>query len=212
MFESEKEKLLKTLYNKGIENKAVLKAMFYVDRHKFVPEALFHKAYEDFALPIGNGQTISQPATVAIMSSLIEASEGQKVLEIGTGSGYQAAVLFQMKLRVYSIERNYDLFTSAKKRLEELGYGVNLRFGDGTIGWTEFAPYDAIIVTASGPGIPSALVNQLKIGGRLVIPTGTGKEQNLVLVKKISEDKIETKEIPDFKFVPLIGKLGWKKE
>ena len=183
--------------------------MLFRSRHLFVGEPFTHQAYEDCALPIANNQTISQPYTVAVMTELLQLQKGDKVLEIGTGSGYQAAVLAQLSARVFSIERFSDLLSTARQKFSKLGYNIATKTGDGTIGWNEFAPYNGIIVTAAAPEIPEPLLKQLADGGRLVIPTGNLDSQSLAVVTKNGEE-FEKKVIDGFKFVPLVGKLGWK--
>jgi protein-L-isoaspartate(D-aspartate) O-methyltransferase len=180
-----------------------------VERHLFVPEVVRHNAYMDTALPIGFGQTISQPFTVAFMTQAMKLKPKSKVLEIGTGSGYQAAVLEKMGMKVFSIERQPDILLSAQKLFDDLCISVICRMGDGTLGWSDFAPYDAIIVTAGGPVIPVNLKKQLAIGGKMVIPVGDRHSQSLKIVTKISEEEYAIEEIPKFAFVPLIGKEGW---
>jgi protein-L-isoaspartate(D-aspartate) O-methyltransferase len=209
MYESERQELIDKLAHNGIEDLNVLKAMSKVDRHKFVPGALQLHAYKDVALPIGYGQTISQPYTVAYMTQAMELSPGSKVLEIGTGSGYQAAILYEMGMKVYTIERQFEIYLKTQKLFDELSLRVYTKFGDGTIGWEEFAPYEGIIVTAGSPSVPSSLKKQLAINGKLVIPVGTKASQILKIVTKIEKDKFEIKDIPEFIFVPLIGREGW---
>lgn len=210
-FQNSRNELTELLKQKGIHDKAVLDAISKVPRHKFVESGLAHRAYEDVALPIGNKQTISQPYTVAFMTQSLQVSSGQKVLEIGTGSGYQAAVLRQMGLTVFSIERHQDLLEKARATLELLGYGTAVKCGDGTLGWSQYGPYDGIICTAGSPGLPPSLIKQLKIGARLVIPVGDDEGQSLQIVIRDDEENYTIKEIAGFKFVPLIGRDGWKK-
>jgi protein-L-isoaspartate(D-aspartate) O-methyltransferase len=209
MYETERQELVDKISLKGVHDIAVLKAIGSIERHNFVPEAMKHHAYKDIALPIGYGQTISQPYTVAFMTQLLNLKRGNKVLEIGTGSGYQAAILLKMGMNVYSVERNVDLFYETRKLLDKLGLRVNTKCGDGTLGWQEYAPFDGIIVTAGSPSIPATLKKQLAIGGRMVVPVGNKYTQLLKVVKKIEEDKFEVDEVPEFAFVPLIGKEGW---
>lgn len=209
MYEAERFELVNKLEKKGITDKLVLKAMKEIERHKFVPSAIVYNAYKDVALPIGFGQTISQPYTVAYMTQALKLKNNSKVLEIGTGSGYQAAILEKMGMQVFSIERNTDLYLSTRKFFDKMGIRVHTKLGDGTIGWVEFASFDGIIVTAGSPSIPASLKRQLSIGGRLVIPVGDKLSQHLTIVTKIDEDKFEVEEIPEFKFVPLIGREGW---
>jgi protein-L-isoaspartate(D-aspartate) O-methyltransferase len=210
MYESEREELVKKISLKGITDKNVLKAIEEVERHKFVPEAMKHHAYNDVALPIGHGQTISQPYTVAFMTQVLKASPGDKVLEIGTGSGYQAAILNRMGMEVYSIERNVDIFYRTRKLFDELGLRINTKCGDGTLGWEEYSPFDGIIVTAGSPTIPGSLKKQVAPGGRIVIPVGDKTSQRLKILIKLEEDNFDIEDIPEFAFVPLIGREGWK--
>lgn len=209
MYEKERLALAETLMQKGIKDPAVLKAILNVERHLFVPPAIASHAYKDTAMPIGYGQTISQPYTVAFMTQALERKPGSKILEIGTGSGYQAAILAYMGMKVYTIERNDKIYASTLKLLEKLGLRVAARCSDGTIGWDEFAPYDGIIVTAGGPTIPNNLKKQLAIGGRMVIPVGDRSGQTLKILTKIGEDEFDIAEEPNFAFVPLIGREGW---
>jgi len=189
---------------RGIRNLAVLDAMRKVPRHLFVPEMMRPHAYDDAPLPIGEGQTISQPYIVAIMSDLLGAGRGSRVLEIGTGSGYQAAVLAEMGAEVFTIEIVESLAAGAKERLARLGYGsVRCRAGDGYRGWPEEAPFDAVIVTAAPDHLPRPLVDQLRVGGRLVIPVGKG-EQDLWVVTRTEEGTIREDKIP-VRFVPMTG-------
>lgn len=210
MRESERQYLVEKLYKKGIRDKSVLKAILNVERHQFVPSAVQQHAYEDVALPIGGGQTISQPSTVAFMSSVLSVKPGDKVLEIGTGSGYQAAVLSKMGIRVFSIERVYELFIKTQKMFDEMKIQVTTKFGDGTIGWEEYAPFKGIIVTAGAPNIPEALKKQLDVNAKLVIPVGNKSSQKLIVMKKNAPDSFLIEEIPNFAFVPLIGRDGWQ--
>ncbi|MEJ5351105.1 MAG: protein-L-isoaspartate(D-aspartate) O-methyltransferase [Melioribacteraceae bacterium] len=209
MFEAERNELINNLRKKGITDERVLEAMLKVERHRFVPEAVQHHAYKDIALPIGYGQTISQPYTVAIMTQALKVQPGNKILEIGTGSGYQAAILYEMGAKVFTIERNYELYNRALKIFDELNLKIAARCSDGTIGWEEFSPYDGIIVTAGSPSVPKALKKQLAIGGRLVIPVGDRQTQVLTILTKISDEEFSVNEIPYFAFVPLVGKEGW---
>lgn len=209
MYRVKREELVDKLSNKGIDDIFVLKAIGEVERHKFVPHAMKHHAYEDVALPIGSGQTISQPYTVALMTQELRVKPDNKILEIGTGSGYQAAILNKMGASVYSIERQLDILHNTQKLFDELGIRVYTKYGDGTLGWDEYSPFDGIIVTAGSPSIPETLKKQLAVGGKLVIPVGNRNSQKLIVITKISENEFETKEIPEFKFVLLIGKEGW---
>lgn len=212
MFRVQREELVDEITKKGINDLAVIKAIGIIPREKFIEKTMQHMAYKDVALPIGFDQTISQPYTVAFMTQLLNIKKpGLKILEIGTGSGYQAAVLFEMKADVYSIERNLDLHHRTTKLFDKLGIRVHAKYGDGTIGWKEFAPFDGIIVTAGSPSIPNNLKEQLVVGGRMIIPVGDRFSQKLYLLKKISESEFDSEIIPEFSFVPLIGREGWKK-
>ena len=195
----------------GIKDERVLDAMNRVPRHHFVPEALLAQAYKDNALPISSGQTISQPYIVARMTELLELTGTERVLEIGAGSGYQTAVLALLARRVYSVERIESLASELKERVVRMGLrNVSVRCDDGTSGWKFYAPFDAILVAAGGPEIPDPLVQQLEVGGRLVIPVGeTQRSQSLVRVTRTEKGFIEEKRGP-CAFVPLIGKHGWK--
>ncbi|MBI5214600.1 MAG: protein-L-isoaspartate(D-aspartate) O-methyltransferase [Ignavibacteriae bacterium] len=208
-FRSEREEMLELLKQRGIKNEQLLHAMFTVERHRFVDLPFVNRSYEDCALPIGNEQTISQPYTVAVMTELLEVKKGDKILEIGTGSGYQAAILAEMGARVFTIERHAHLLNEARHRLEKLGYEIVSKVGDGTLGWSEFAPFQGIIVTAAAPEVPDTLLKQLDEGGNLVIPVGEINTQDLWIVKRRGQN-FSTRKIIGFKFVPLIGKKGWK--
>lgn len=209
MKEAERKELIDHLRNRGIKDENVLSAMMKVERHLFVQEAMIHLAYNDNALPIGKGQTISQPYTVAYMTEALQINEGDKVLEIGTGSGYQASILYKMGCKVYTIERDIDLYHKTLNLFEKLGYRIAARAGDGTIGWDEFAPYDKIIVTAGAPEMPKKLLKQLTVGGRMVIPVGDRSSQSLKIIDKVAEEDYNISERPNFTFVPLIGREGW---
>lgn len=196
--------------DRGVRDPRVLEAMLRVPRHLFVPEDLRYRAYDDSPLPIGEGQTISQPYMVAWMTELLKVEEDDKVLEIGTGSGYQAAILCELAEEVLSIEKNANLAREAGERLRSLGYkNVRVRVGDGTLGWPEEAPFDGIIVTAGAPSIPQPLLEQLADGGRLVIPVGSTGMQMLTLVRR-KGNRFETSEEGSCIFVPLVGKYGWR--
>lgn len=209
LLEEEKRKLVEGLWSKGIKDESVLKAIYDIPREKFISDALRKFAYDDNALPIECAQTISQPFTVAYMTQVLAIKPGDKILEIGTGSGYQAAVLCKLGAIVYSVERIEKLYENASILLPELGYSVNLKLDDGTLGWEENAPYDKIIVTAGAPDIPHHLVEQLNVGGKLVIPVGDQQTQKLFEITR-TETGIEKKFYDYFKFVPLIGAEGWK--
>lgn len=199
------------LLARGIRDPAVLKAMLEVPREAFVAEGMEELAYDDYALPIDEGQTISQPYIVAYMAESLELSAADRVLEIGTGSGYAAAVLSRIVSTVYTVERLAGLARSAHQRLEMLSYSnIHVLEGDGTLGWPEYAPYDAIVVTAGAPDLPKPLLSQLSVGGRLVIPVGaTPYLQILVRVRRVSEEEYRSEELCPVRFVPLIGVAGW---
>jgi len=192
--------------DRGIEDPATLRAMLQVPRHEFVPEASRRAAYDDRPLPIGLGQTISQPYIVAYMTEVLEPSPGMRVLEVGTGSGYQAAVLAETGVAVYTIEIFEELATAARERLHRLGYdGVEVRHGDGFVGWPDEAPFDRIIVTAAAGFVPPPLIEQLRPGGRMIIPVGSiYGVQNLVLVEKPMEGPVQTRSLLPVRFVPLL--------
>ncbi len=211
MYEVRRKELVKQLYEKGIKDTKILKAFYEVERHKFVQPTFQHLAYEDNPLPIMCGQTISQPYTVAYMTQLLNVKEGEKILEIGTGSGYQAAILAKLGARVFTIERILDLQIEAQKKFDELALKILCKFGDGTLGWEEYAPFDGIIVTAAAPKIPNSLLIQLTIGGRLIIPVGDSNYQIMTKVIRIDENRYEQYSYDTFKFVPLIGKEAWEK-
>lgn len=198
------------LKSRGITDERVLDAMGRIPREQFLDRTFAPRAYEDSALPIGEGQTISQPFTVAYQTQALQIMPGDKVLEIGTGSGYQTAVLCALDARVYTIERHIPLLEQARKRLEALGFHrVISRGGDGTRGWPEYAPYDAILVTAGAPDVPESLTKQLNPnGGRMVIPVGDKQSQKMYLIHR-EGDELRGEELDNFAFVPLIGKEGW---
>lgn len=210
-FELERNRMvIEQIAGRGIKDERVLSAMRKVPRHEFLPEALQAMAYNDSALPIGEGQTISQPYMVALMTELLGLTGPERVLEIGTGSGYQAAVLAELCEKVYTVERIKTLAQKARDLLDRLGYrNVAIKVYDGTYGWKEMAPFDAIIVTAAAPEIPKPLVDQLKEGGRMVIPVGERYGQVLRKVVKTPEGPVTETSIPCM-FVPLIGNHGWK--
>ncbi len=205
-----RQTLVEELRKRGIHDDRVLEAMVAIPRDKFLDPTFVLRAYEDSALPIGEGQTISQPYTVAYQTQTLRLQPGEKVLEIGTGSGYQTAILAKMGMRIFTIERHVELLEAARKRLEALGFHkVISRAGDGSRGWPEFAPFDAIVVTAGAPDVPESLTKQLSPnGGRMVIPIGSQQKQTMYLIERNGE-KLSAKELADFAFVPLIGKEGW---
>lgn len=210
-FSSLRKKMVQEqLFARGIEDKRVLAAFEKVPRHKFVPEKYLDNAYDDYPLPIGAGQTISQPYMVALMSECLQLSGKETVLEIGAGSGYQAAILAELASYVYSIERVPNLAKRAERVLSNLGYrNIQIKLADGTIGWPEHAPYDGIIVTAAAPAIPKPLIEQLNIEGKLVIPIGGSFSQLLTVARK-HKQRVEKKGICGCVFVPLVGKYAWK--
>ena len=199
------------LLARGIHDKAVVRAMREVPREAFLPPAMQRLAYEDGPLPIDAGQTISQPYIVALMVEALELQGTERVLEVGTGSGYAAAVLSRCAAEVYTVERIASLAENARSRLQELGYqNVTVHLGDGTLGWQEHAPYHGIVVTAGAPELPEALLGQLAPGGRLVIPVGpTQHLQTLVRVRREGEHDFRREELCPVRFVPLIGEQGW---
>ena len=199
--------------SRGIKEQKVIDAMLEVPRHIFVEPGLEDQAYSDFPLPIGHKQTISQPFIVAFMTEALQLTGGERVLEIGTGSGYQAAILSKIARYIYTVERVADLARTARRALDSYGaYNVHIRVNDGTCGWEDQAPFDAIITTAGAPAVPETLKRQLEIGGRLVIPVGTIGQQVLYCITRLSADKFEEKQLLDCRFVPLIGKHGWQSE
>ncbi|PBQ30373.1 protein-L-isoaspartate O-methyltransferase [Sphingobacteriaceae bacterium] len=210
LFQGKRRRLVDVLKTKGIKDSKVLSAIEKIPRHLFFDTstarpALLDHAYSDKALPIGAGQTISQPYTVAFQTEQLEIKPGEKVLEIGTGCGYQTAVLLEVGAKVYSIERQKTLFDKTKLFLPYIGYsGAKLIYGDGYKGLPLYAPYDKIIVTAGAPYIPNDLLQQLKVGGILLIPLGEGQTQEMVWLKKMSESNFDKKVLGSFKFVPLL--------
>lgn len=202
--------LVRKIKEKGISDNQVLQAIGKVPRHVFFDQAFLEHAYQDKAFPIGEGQTISQPYTVAYQTQLLQVKAGDKILEIGTGSGYQACILLEMGARLYTIEFNPVLHRQARDMLQHLGF-TNVVFihGDGSQGWPEQAPYDAIVVTAAAPVIPEPLIQQLNIGGRLVIPVGNASKQKMLRIIKEDEKKLRKETFDNFSFVPLVGKHGW---
>ncbi len=204
------EMVEKQIKARGITDAKVLAALRTVPRHLFVSEALMDQAYSDFPLPIGEQQTISQPYIVAEMTQSLQLSPDDRVLEIGTGSGYQAAILSQIVYRVYTIERIHSLYIKTRKLFDKLGYhNIVTRYSDGTTGWKDEGPYDAIIVTAGSPEIPAVLVNQLTIGGRMVIPVGSQHSQDLIKIVR-DESGIHQTNMGGCRFVKLVGEHGWR--
>ncbi len=199
-----RKKLVDSIRRKGIQDAGVLKALDTIPRHLFLDSSFLEFAYDDKPFPIGSGQTISQPYTVAFQSELLQVKQGQKVLEIGTGSGYQACVLAEMGAKVYSVERQKKLYLKTKEFLKKLPYNVKLFYGDGGKGVPSFAPYDRILITAAAPDIPKTLLDQLRTGGFLVVPVGGGDVQTMLRIKKLGNDEFETEEFGAFRFVPML--------
>jgi len=199
-----RRKLVEKIRKKGIKDETVLNAISKIPRHLFMDNAFVHFAYEDKAFPIGAGQTISQPFTVALQTELLEVKPYEKVLEIGTGSGYQAAVLADMETKVFTIERKKELFDKTKEFLPKIGYKCQFFYGDGYKGLAKFSPYDKIIITCGAPKIPKDLISQLKIGGKLVAPIGSDDIQEMHLLEKVSEAKNKITIHGNFSFVPML--------
>ena len=197
--------LVDKIRKKGISDESVLRMINEIPRHLFLDNAFVQFAYQDKPFPIGSGQTISQPYTVAFQTQLLELNPYEKVLEVGTGSGYQAAVLIGMEANVYTIERQKELFQKTKEFLPELGYNCNFYYGDGYKGLEQFAPFDKIIVTCGAPAIPEDLIQQLKVGGRMVAPIGEGDVQVMKLIEKISETETKITTHGKFSFVPMLN-------
>ena len=212
-FSIDRQEMVESLRARGITDEAVLSAIARIPREEFVPSAFRTRAYEDDALPIACNQTISQPYTVARMTELLEAEPGMKVLEIGTGSGYQAAVLAMLGMRVFTIERHAELLRQARESLARVGCNVATHLGDGTLGWMTYAPYDRIIVTAGAPEVPRPLLRQLAPDGRLLIPTGGRDAQRMQMAIKVGDTgQYDLYDYGEFKFVPLIGRNAWERE
>lgn len=208
-----RKRMVGELVKRGITDQRVINAMLEIPRHIFVEEAMAAQAYSDGSLPIGEKQTISQPYIVAKMTELLALTGREKVLELGTGSGYQAAILATLADRVCTVERIRPLALKARKALDSLRLlNVNLKIGDGTEGWPEEAPFDAIMVTAGAPHLPECLIDQLASGGRLVIPVGDRVDQRLLVVKKGMDGSVSREEADDCRFVKLIGRNGWSEE
>ncbi len=203
-----RRKLVEDLQKKGIVDKKVIEAMLLIPRHFFFDSSFLEFAYQDKAFPIGAGQTISQPFTVAFQTQLLEVKKGHKILEIGTGSGYQTAVLCSVGARVYSVERQKELFIKAKKDLDTLGYSPALFFGDGYKGLPAYAPFDGVLVTCGAPFLPEKLVEQLKVGGRIVIPIGEDGKQVMFRYTKNADGSLSEESFGDFAFVPMLEKVA----
>ncbi|MBN1225851.1 MAG: protein-L-isoaspartate(D-aspartate) O-methyltransferase [Deltaproteobacteria bacterium] len=210
-FRLAREKMVKNqLIARGIKDKAVLEAMSKVPRHLFIEEALSGEAYNDHPVPIGEKQTISQPYIVALMTEALKLTGIEKTLEIGTGSGYQTAILAELSSRVYTVERIKSLLVNARKLLEKIGYDTILfKAFDGTLGWSEYAPFDSIMVTAGAPGVPKPLTDQLADNGRMIIPVGDKYNQELILITR-QGSLLEQKNFGGCRFVNLVGLYGWQ--
>jgi protein-L-isoaspartate(D-aspartate) O-methyltransferase len=207
-----RRRLVELLREKGIRDLSVLRAFDLTPRHAFVPTGVRHRAYEDAPLPIGSGQTISQPSIHARYLEILGLKGTERVLEIGTGSGYQTVLLSHLVAQVFTIERIPALYTMAREAIARAGAkNVSMLLGDGTVGWREYAPYDAILVSAGGPTIPQPLVEQLADGGRMLVPVGPLEEQTLKLVTKRG-GAVETKDVAAVRFVPLLGTHGWEQQ
>ena len=209
-YDEKRHALIAHLRQRGITDEVVLEAMDAIPREHFVQEFMRGRAYEDTALPIDDRQTISQPYTVALMTQALHVHEGMKILEIGTGSGYQAAILAAMGANVITIERHPKLSAQARQRLADQGLRAECRVGDGTIGYSGGAPYEGIIVTAGAPDVPEPLARQLTIGGRMVVPVGDLAGQTLYRVTRTSDEDWDVENLGPVKFVPLIGIEGWE--
>jgi protein-L-isoaspartate(D-aspartate) O-methyltransferase len=206
---NQRRNLIERLQERGIRDLEILRAFDMVARHEFLPDAVRHRAYEDAPIPIGYGQTASQPSLQALYMQILQLQPEDKVLEIGTGSGFQTAVLAQLVDRVYSVERLRPLAIRAREALDRLRVSnVAVLVGDGTIGWSRYSPYDAILVAAGGPEIPEPLLDQLAIGGRMLIPVGELDAQRLMLVQRTPHG-VNYEEVADVTFVPLLGRFGW---
>ncbi len=204
-----RKQLVELLKRRGIADKDVLAAIGKVPRHYFFDETFWNQAYKDIAFPIGDGQTISQPYTVAYQTELLHIKRGDKVLEIGTGSGYQTCILLELGADVYTIERQPNLYNRTIQVLPYMGYRPHFFLGDGSKGIPEHAPYDKILVTAGAPFVPDTMLKQLRIGGLVVIPVGSEKEQKMVTIIRVAEQEYERIELDTFRFVPLVGDQAW---
>lgn len=204
-----RKQLVELLKRRGIEDKRVLAAMGKVPRHYFFDETFWNQAYRDIAFPIGDGQTISQPYTVAYQTELLHIERGDRVLEIGTGSGYQTCILLELGADVYTIERQANLYKRTIQVLPYMGYNPHFFLGDGSKGVPEHAPYDKILVTAGAPFVPDVMLKQLRVGGVMVIPVGGEKEQKMMTILRVGEQEFERIELDTFRFVPLVGDSAW---
>jgi protein-L-isoaspartate(D-aspartate) O-methyltransferase len=200
-----RQQLVNHIRNKGIKDEEVLDAMGKIPRHLFLDSSFLEFAYQDKPFPIGSGQTISQPYTVAYQTELLKVRKGEKVLEIGTGSGYQACVLLEMGAKVFSIERQKKLYDKTRNLLPQLGYRPRLFYGDGYKGLPTFAPFDKILITAAAPEIPEALLAQLRTGGRVVVPVGSSEIQEMLSIDKMEDGNLKKEKHGTFRFVPLLG-------
>ncbi|MBW6497327.1 MAG: protein-L-isoaspartate(D-aspartate) O-methyltransferase [Bacteroidales bacterium] len=200
-----RRKLAEEIRQKGIRDERVIGAIERIPRHFFLDSSFVEFAYQDKPFPIGSGQTISQPYTVAFQTELLEVKKGEKVLEIGTGSGYQACVLLEIGAKVFSIERHHSLYIKTKALLQKMGYNARLFYGDGYKGLPAFAPFDKILITAAAPEAPPELLKQLKIGGMMVVPVGSGGTQVMMRITKVDEGKYELNDFGQFRFVPMLG-------
>lgn len=211
-YEGQRRALIGTMQERGIRDLNVLRAFDTIHRHQFVPDSMRHQAYHDAPVPIGFGQTASQPSLQGLYMQVLDLKPAQKVLEVGTGCGFQTAVLAQLVDRVYSVERIRELAVRAREKLDELRISnVAILVGDGTIGWSRYAPYDAILVAAGGPEVPRPLMEQLAEGGRMLIPVGSRTMQRLMLVERRG-DAFDQREVTECTFVPLLGRFGWSGE
>ena len=211
-FRGARQRLVDTLREKGIRDLAVLRAFEQTPRHQFIPTGLRHRAYEDSPLPIGSGQTISQPSIHARYLELLELTGHERALEVGTGSGYQTVLLAHLVEQVFSIERIPALYQLAREAIQRAGANnVSMLLGDGTLGWREYAPYDAILVSAGTPSVPEPLLAQIAEGGRMLVPVGGREEQRLVMYRR-RQGALESKELAPVRFVPLVGHHGWTGE
>lgn len=211
-YEGQRRALIGTMQERGIRDLNVLRAFDTIHRHEFIPESMRHQAYNDAPVPIGFGQTASQPSLQGLYMQVLDLQPTHKVLEVGTGCGFQTAVLAQLVDRVYSVERIRELAVRAREKLDELRISnVAILVGDGTIGWSRYAPYDAILVAAGGPEVPRPLMEQLAEGGRMLIPVGGRTMQRLMLVERTG-DQFAQREVTECTFVPLLGRFGWAGE
>ena len=209
-YERQRRQLIEAIADTGIDDLEILRTFDLTPRHLFLPPSVEHRAYEDAPIPIGYQQTASQPSLQALYLQLLHLQPHERVLEVGTGSGYQTALLAQLAQHVYSVERVRELSQRARTVIDQLRIpNVALLVGDGTIGWSRYAPFDAILVAAGAPSVPPALIDQLAPGGRLLIPIGTLEEQQLTLVRK-TEEGVTTEHVARCVFVPLLGKYGWQ--